>query len=112
MEYHRFLGDLNASVPVHHLRRLGRQAESIFAEIHSRVEQEVGRARKIGAGEKRWERRGREEARGEDRTSDSRIALQARLTGYRKAVGNSIPTCTARPPGKIIPSTLPPAVER
>lgn len=38
-----FLGDLNASVPVHHhLRRFGRQVESIFAEIHSRVEQEAG----------------------------------------------------------------------
>ena len=37
-----FLGDLNASVPVHHhLRRFGRQVESIFAEIHSRVEQEA-----------------------------------------------------------------------
>lgn len=37
-----FLGDLNASVPVHHhLRRFGRQVESIFVEIHSRVEQEA-----------------------------------------------------------------------
>jgi len=35
----------------------------------------------------------------------ARIALQARLTGYRKADGNSIPTCTL---GKIIPGTLPP----
>lgn len=73
-----FLDDLNASIPVHHHRLLGRQVESIFAEIHSRVEQEA-------------------DARGKRKRENerlSRIALEARLTGYRKASGNSIPTCT------------------
>lgn len=41
---------------------------------------------------------GREE---EPSLSDSRITLQARLTGYRKAGGNSIPTCTGVPSEKL-----------
>lgn len=46
-----FLDDLNAPIPVHHrLRRLGRQVESIFAEIHSRVEQEADARKGEGEG--------------------------------------------------------------
>lgn len=46
-----FLDDLNASIQVHHhLRRLGRQVESIFAEIHSRVEQEADGEEGSGTG--------------------------------------------------------------
>lgn len=41
-------------------------------------------------------RRTRGGTRRAGRKNDSRIALQARLTGYRKAGGNSIPTCTGR----------------
>lgn len=94
-----FLDDLNATIPVHqHLRRLGRQVESIFAEIHSRVEQEAD-----GGEGGSWTGQAREKKGGGGRLA--RIALQARLTGYRKADDNSIPTCTL---GKIIPGTLPP----
>lgn len=94
------------NVPLH--TTSGRQVESIFAEIHLRVEQKAD-ARKIGAEEGTKERRRwkNTEERGEERGAkeQSRIALQARLTGYRKAVRNSISTW--RPSGKIIPSTLP-----